>query len=338
MLAYIHTALGVSVLLNGRATSVSKDDPRYAPLIDALTDNASEGYLEELLAPPVQQVAAALHAQHLTGCVSIDEYNVYYKGQPVHNSLTVRMLDHLAANLPLAPLANFLEKLMQNPSFRAVQDLYGFLEYGKMPICPDGDFLAYKAIRSNWFDIHSGTFDNSVGQVVEIERNQVDEDPNRTCSNGLHVCSFEYLPSFSHADGHVVIVKINPKDVVAVPTDYNNTKMRVSRYQVVDEVDEYYGARRNILSETLVYDPSAGEDADGDGFTGDFDDEASGDYIGYAYESACAEFDDRPLITKAFYEWDDAVAWADRTLDSITPIVAVKSRFGDENRFFRVEL
>jgi len=30
-----------------------------------------------------------------------------------------------------------------------------------------------------------------------------------------------------------VLVKVNPKDVVSVPVDYNNTKMRVCRYEVI---------------------------------------------------------------------------------------------------------
>ena len=35
-----------------------------------------------------------------------------------------------------------------------------------------------------------------------------------------------------------MIVKINPKDVVAIPSDYNNTKGRTCRYEVVGEYTE----------------------------------------------------------------------------------------------------
>ena len=34
----------------------------------------------------------------------------------------------------------------------------------------------------------------------------------------------------------MVILKINPRDVVSIPTDYNNTKGRTCRYEVVGEV------------------------------------------------------------------------------------------------------
>ena len=100
-------------------------------------------------------------------------------------------------------------------------------------------FLAFKNVRNDYRDIHSGNFDNSIGQVCEMPRNGVDEDKDRTCSAGLHFCSIEYLPHFSDSNGgHTMIVKINPRDVVAIPADYNNTKGRTCKYEVVAEYKE----------------------------------------------------------------------------------------------------
>jgi hypothetical protein len=145
----------------------------------------------------------------------------------------------MGENLPFEPLVKFLENLMQNPSHRAVNELYDFLEAGELPITEDGHFLAFKNVRSNYMDIHSGTFRNQVGDVCEMLRNKVDEDKDRTCSYGLHFCSIAYLPHFSDSDGgHTMIVKINPKDVVAIPADYNNTKGRTCKYEVVAEYKE----------------------------------------------------------------------------------------------------
>jgi hypothetical protein len=103
-----------------------------------------------------------------------------------------------------------------------------------LPITDDGYFLAYKRVNRNYTDCHSGTFDNHVGKVVEMPREKVNANRNETCSAGLHVCSHSYL---SHYSGdRIVVVKINPKDVVSVPVDYNNAKMRVCRYEVVSEL------------------------------------------------------------------------------------------------------
>ena len=78
--------------------------------------------------------------------------------------------------------------------------------------------------------------DNSLGATVEMERNRVDDDKDRTCSTGLHFCSRDYLDHFGGE--RLVIVKINPRDVVSIPSDYNDSKGRACRYEVVDEIDK----------------------------------------------------------------------------------------------------
>jgi hypothetical protein len=77
---------------------------------------------------------------------------------------------------------------------------------------------------------------NAPGQVLEMERNEVDDDQNRTCSTGLHFCSESYLSCFGDSTSRTVIVKINPRDVVSIPNDYNNAKGRACRYEVVGEL------------------------------------------------------------------------------------------------------
>jgi len=138
---------------------------------------------------------------------------------------------------------------MENPSHRAVQELYSFLEAGSMALTEDGYFLTYKKIRENWTDIHTGTFDNSIGATPNMPRNMVDEDSEKTCSNGLHVCSYDYLSHFGWSDNNrVVLCKVNPRDVVAIPKDYNNTKMRVCEYKVLQEVGETH----DVLKDTTI--------------------------------------------------------------------------------------
>ena len=64
-----------------------------------------------------------------------------------------------------------------------------------------------------------------------MDRNEVDDNPDNTCSSGLHVAAYNYAKSFS--SGHLVEVEINPEDVVAVPNDYDGEKMRVCKFKVV---------------------------------------------------------------------------------------------------------
>jgi hypothetical protein len=168
--------------------------------------------------------------------VNVKEECVYYDGNPIDNSLTSRVISMVTMNgiEGTQSLINFLEKLMENPSFRAVNELYGFLQHNDIEINNEGNFYAWKRVNSDFTDCYSGTMDNSVGSEVEMPRNMVNENPNETCSRGLHVAAKSYLSSFS---GDVVIkCEVNPKDVVAVPIDYGNAKMRTCRYKVVEDV------------------------------------------------------------------------------------------------------
>lgn len=172
------------------------------------------------------------------GNISIKDDVLYWKDRSFHNALSRRMVDMLREGFSVEPLAAFMENLMNNPSRTSVEELYGFLEKNSLPITPDGHFLAYKKVRDNYKDIHSGTFDNSVGAVCEMPRNEVDDNRNRTCSAGLHFCSKDYLPHFGTGPGNrVMIVKINPADVVSIPSDYDNSKGRAWRYEVVGELN-----------------------------------------------------------------------------------------------------
>ena len=138
---------------------------------------------------------------------------------------------------PIDPMVRFMENLMQNPSKRSVDQVYGFLEKNSLPITEDGYFLAYKKVRTDYLDIYTGTVDNSIGQVVQMDRNLVDDNPESHCSTGLHFCSESYLNGFGGGGDPVMILKINPADVVSIPTDYNGAKGRCMRYEVVAQVN-----------------------------------------------------------------------------------------------------
>lgn len=174
------------------------------------------------------------------GRVSIVGDSVFYNGQPAHGAVVDKLLAMRDEGFPIKPWVLFMEKLMANPNEESRQSLYNFLEHFSTPITPDGDFLAFKRVRDNFMDIYSGTFDHTPGKVVEMDRDLVDSDSSRTCSSGLHACASNYLGHFySTSPGYkVVVVKINPTDVCAVPNDYEFSKMRVCRYEVLSEAEE----------------------------------------------------------------------------------------------------
>ena len=177
---------------------------------------------------------------YMTGKITINHGQVFYGNDQLHGAVVDRILDMMNEGFDYEPMVKFLENLMQNPSKRAVDELYGFLECTALPITEDGHFLAYKKVNDQYKDLYTGTMDNSVGTVLEMPRNGVDEDKDRTCSAGLHFCSLSYLPHYYGGKGKVMIVKINPADVVAIPSDYNNAKGRACRYEVIGEHTSEY--------------------------------------------------------------------------------------------------
>lgn len=226
---FIIQGSNVTVVIGNKPHTISKTHVTYQKVLDAI--KASDWDLVKSIIEPVKVVL-----NYGKGHVSVQGEQLFWKGKAMHNALTNRMIAMLQDGFPVEPLVNFMENLMTNPSKRAVDELYGFLEKNSLPITPDGHFLAYKKVRQNYFDCHTGTMDNSVGKVVQMERNEVDDNKEVTCSAGLHFCSQEYLPHFGGGDSRVVIVKINPRDVVSIPVDYNNAKGRACRYEVIGEV------------------------------------------------------------------------------------------------------
>lgn len=181
--------------------------------------------------------------------VEIGKREVRWKGQPVRQVIAERLIDLVMANEDAEPLSLFLDKLMANPVKSAQEELFLWLEAGNAPICPDGDFLAFKRVREDFKDCHTGTLDNSPGKTVEMPFDSCDTNRNNHCSRGLHFCQHGYLSCFGGQ--RTVIVKINPADVVAIPTDYKFQKGRCKRYVVVGEVDNDESKTANHFSKVI---------------------------------------------------------------------------------------
>lgn len=227
---YLIQGNNIVVVIGNKSHTISKTHITYNKVLEAI--KASDwDVLPDIIEP--KKVVLSYGA----GNVSIQGETLFWKGKELNTGLATRMIAMLQDGFPIEPMVAFMENLYANPSKRAVTELYGFLEKNNLPITPDGHFLAYKKVGSNFKDIHSNTMDNSVGTVVEMERHDVDDNKDVTCSTGLHFCGMSYLPHFGGSDSRTVIVKINPADVVSIPSDYNDAKGRACRYEVIGELN-----------------------------------------------------------------------------------------------------
>lgn len=223
----------VTVFIDGQPRSFASSHASYGAIRDAVLAG------DEEVVRSLTDVKAHI-AKTTFGRVQIFDTEILVDGRQVSGRLVDRILEMVRLGSDaISGYVKFLDNLLNNPSRTAVDELYLFIEACNLPITPDGHFLAYKRVRADYKDIHSGTFDNSVGQVLQMARNEVDDNRNNTCSQGLHFCSYDYLPHFGHGGSQdkVMVLKINPADVVSIPSDYNNSKGRTWRYEVVGEIE-----------------------------------------------------------------------------------------------------
>jgi hypothetical protein len=247
--ALIKTDESITAVIDGVPKTMTCNHPSFT---EALTCLAT-GDIDTLdsLFDVSESITRKFNADNVGG-IEITDGVIYYQGEALHNYVVDRIFDFMDEGLPFQPLARFLEKLMANPSRRAVSELYKFLEHKHLPICEDGDFLAYKSVREDYMDHHSGEFYNGVGEVLEMPRNAVCDDADVGCSYGFHAGSYEYAKTFGGGNSRLVIVKINPSDVVSVPKDCDCQKLRTARYEVVKDFEQVY--RKPLNTEFSSYE------------------------------------------------------------------------------------
>lgn len=211
---------------------IEKGTDKYTQVLSLLTSGAPDKEIIDVI-----DVGSKIE-DYSEGNFKVDQDSgeVLIDNQSVVGVVSERIVDFYKQNLPYLPLVNFWRNIQQNPSNESKSHLFTFLEANKMPITHDGCFIAYKKVvrdaQGNLVDAYSKTFCNNVGSVVTMDREKVDPNRDQTCSVGLHVAAFNYA-ALSYSGSDLLEVKVNPKDVVAVPSDYNNEKMRVCKYEVV---------------------------------------------------------------------------------------------------------
>lgn len=201
--------------------------------------------------------------------VSVDGKNVYFDGDPLRGELSdlIKAMFEEGRALDFKPLVNFLEKASTNPSLASVDGLYRWISNRDLVIDPEGDIIAYKGVRIGEdgisYSTRSGTafvngeeitgyIPNVPGTVISMPRSMVDDGSYGYCSTGLHVGTHSFAQGFVGTNGRVVLVKFNPRDVVAVPEESSSQKMRVCKYTVLSQTDNRLEER--VFVQTTIDD------------------------------------------------------------------------------------
>lgn len=227
-------------------TQITETHPNFVRILDGLRNG--EDVSEWLDGSPVKVLST------LSDRVTIEDDVLHFDGDPVYNGLSSTIMRYRREGRDPSNLVKFMERLAANPSMRSREQLFTWTQAKDLTIDPDGYIIGFKGVTADMLSIHSGTayvddekidgqIPNMVGTVISMDRSAVQDDPNQGCSYGLHVGNWDYASSF----GEVVLeVRLDPADVVSVPSDCAFQKLRCCRYEVVavhetddDDLDEY---------------------------------------------------------------------------------------------------
>lgn len=253
---------------------VDQTHPNYDTIISLLKSKRYDE-LREII-DPAAAIKKYLHESEQFRNITVDREQgvIRYKGVELHDAIVRHIKKMQEQGFDVNPMYRFLDNLLDNPSSRAVSELYSFLQNGEMPITEDGHFLAYKRVTREYRSPYDGITLHKPAQlmseeeraslpfehngvtteivdgmtVVSMARNRVDDNCDNVCSVGLHFCSYHYLNQYFGGE-RVIVVKINPRDVVSIPVDYQHSKGRACRYVVLGEVNE--DAREQLKNDNV---------------------------------------------------------------------------------------
>ncbi len=255
---------GASVIFDdGSTQTIASDNGNYEAVVKGLLDGSlTDEELLHLIAP-FEAIYKTL--TRLSERVSRKGSKLLFDGDVVNNALSAFIIDLMNADDDESWKAYvaFMEKLYTNPSKRSQDHLFKFIEANGLQVTPDGDIVLYKGTKDDGKSTHAGYgivdgvefkhdyLQNDIGVVVEIPRSMVDENPDVHCSTGLHVGAFEYVTGhWSSTWPTMWVALVNPRDVVAVPTDFESSKIRVTRYTIAAKLGP---TNKAVKNEGLVW-------------------------------------------------------------------------------------
>ena len=231
----------VNAFVGGKPYTFNKSHHNYGALV-AYLENGNVEHFE------ASYDMASTVEHYCDGYVHVEKGELTWQGVPMPDLFTDRILQMRKEGFNIDPMLNFLDNMNDNPSDKAIVELFDFMQNKHLPITDDGHFLAYKAVSPDFKDIYTGNFDNSVGSEVSIDRSKVDSNRDKHCSAGLHVGAIDYVKSYGGIDldedndggNQIVICKVNPADVVSVPSDAKFQKLRCCKYEVVSLFNDIF--------------------------------------------------------------------------------------------------
>ena len=240
---YSITASEISFIFENTSFIIQKMDPNYLKIYNAIIENNIE-LLKKLVVTESSLKENVKDFISLGDETKIDneeikiiDKKIFYKNKIFRGKLSSEFIKYVAENNKdqINKFKNFIYACSLNPSSESVEELYDFVLANNLKVTPSGTCILYKWVRDSYYDSHSGKFLNKPGLTLYMDRDKVNSNRNKTCSNGLHLCSYNY----NKFGQRLLLCEVHPKNVVSIPIDYNKSKMRCCEYTVLLDITEY---------------------------------------------------------------------------------------------------
>ena len=307
---------GVTVYYNGRIYVATSGHPNFWSILSTVRSGWSDpsevveqfdtaGSIQKRLSQAADFLRRSTGSEPLADVADRIKISrtgrVTFDGKPVPEALADAVVAYYRQGRDnIVPLLKFIRNIQNNPNAHSRESLYTWMQHLSFDLDDEGHILAYKGVEKRVNDEEDGAWlrsrfsgsgrvngvnysnahlPNNPGDVVEMDRHAVTHDPEVACAPGLHVGTVDYARNW----GPVVIqVRIDPQDVVSVPTDCDGKKMRVAKYTVVQETED----NTPTLSDEIPFDDPDFGDWDA------WDDEDVDDYWGYEPDEDEDEYED----------------------------------------------
>ena len=232
---------------------------------------------------PIAKVKETIESDlYLAGSMSIVNGTIKFGDHLLEESLSNHILSLLDDNnVPKdaklwKSYVAFLDNLHQNVNQDIREQLFRWISYENnagngFGFTEDGCIVGYKGTGGTILEPMSkftgtaivdgveitGHIPNKVGSVVKMPRSAVQYDPKVGCSAGLHVGTRDYATSWAPI---LLLVKVNPRDIVSVPYEVDSQKMRVCEYTVLEVTDTTSEHKRFYESQETEEDESFSDD------------------------------------------------------------------------------
>jgi len=246
----------LNVIVKGKPVTIHKatQEDKYNKVLQLIKDNDEDAI--------VKLFDTATQVSNKLGVTITKEGLVTYtnnEGQieqlpPSLNKTLVAMYEQDESSI--APLIKFWEKVRLNPSYRVNRCLFDFIEANNIVINENGNLIMYKIVARTsdpevFLDLYTRKIEHRFGVKLEpMERKDVNDDITVTCSQGFHSCAWQYLPHYGSAlsgKDAILLVEVDPADIVAIPIDYNNSKIRSTTYTPLEEYTYNKGEIDKVL-------------------------------------------------------------------------------------------